>query len=48
MKRQWYYTQLKKKREREREKYPERTNNKIELPILLDPEFKKEVIKYVN
>ena len=38
----------KKEREREREKYPERTNNKAEVPILLDPEFKKEVIKYAN
>ena len=37
------YTKVK-----EQEKYPETTKNEIELSSLLDPEFKKHVIKMLK
>lgn len=40
MKRQRNFSQLK-----EQEKTPEKPNNEIELTSLLDPKFKKEVMK---
>ena len=43
MKKQRNYTQLK-----EQEEYPERTNNETGLSNLLDPKFKKEVIKMLK
>ena len=43
MKKQTNYTQLK-----QQEKPPERTNNETDLTSLLDPEFKKEVIKMLK
>ena len=43
MKKQRNYSQLK-----EQEKSPKRTNNETDLSSLLDPEFKKEVIKMLK
>ena len=33
---------------KEQENFPERTNNETDLSSLLDPEFKKEIIKILK
>ena len=43
MKKQRTHSQLK-----EQEKFPERTNNEIDFTTLLDPKFKKKIIKMLK